>query len=64
MTSNELVNAVRGPIILITVGTLFALDHFTPWGFQQTWPVLLIVLGLLTLLGRMSRPGPTAGGVS
>jgi len=64
MTSNELVGAVRGPIILITVGTLFALDHFTPWGFQQTWPVLLIVLGLLTLLGRMSRPGPTAGGVS
>ncbi|PYT32461.1 MAG: hypothetical protein DMG57_01845 [Acidobacteria bacterium] len=64
MTSNELVCAVRGPIILITVGSLFALDHFTPWGFQQTWPVLLIVLGLLTLLGRMSRPGPTAGGVS
>ena len=64
MTSNELVSAVRGPIILITVGSLFALDHFTPWGFQQTWPVLLIVLGLLTLLGRMSRPGPTAGGVS
>src|SRR6266480_3720664 len=61
MTSNELVCAVRGPIILITVGSLFALDHFTPWGFQQTWPVLLIVLGLLTLLGRMSRPGPTAG---
>ena len=64
MASNELVGAVRGPIILITVGTLFALDHFTPWGFQQTWPVLLIVLGLLTLLGRMSRPGPSAGGVS
>jgi len=64
MTSNELVCAVRGPIILITVGSLFALDHFTPWGFQQTWPVLLIVVGLLTLLGRMSRPGPTAGGVS
>jgi len=64
MISNELVCAVRGPIILITVGSLFALDHFTPWGFQQTWPVLLIVLGLLTLLGRMSRPGPTAGGVS
>ena len=64
MTSNELVCAVRGPIILITVGSLFALDHFTPWGFQQTWPVLLIVLGLLTLLGRMSRPGPSAGGVS
>ena len=64
MTSNELVSAVTGPIILITLGTLFALDHFTPWGFHQTWPVLLIVWGLLTLLRRASRPGPTAGGAS
>jgi len=61
---NELVRAVRGPIILITIGTLFALDHFTPWGFQQTWPVILIVIGLLTLLGRATRSGPTAGGVA
>jgi hypothetical protein len=64
INSNELVRAVRGPIILITIGTLFALDHFTPWGFQQTWPVILIVIGLLTLLGRATRSGPTAGGVA
>ena len=29
ITGNELVRAVRGPILLITIGTLFALDHFT-----------------------------------
>jgi hypothetical protein len=63
-TGNELVRAVRGPIILITIGTLFALDHFTPWGFQETWPVILIVLGLLTLVGRATRSGPTTGGVA
>jgi hypothetical protein len=63
INSNELVRAVRGPIILITIGTLFALDHFTPWGFQQTWPVILIVIGLLTLVSRATRSGPTAGGV-
>ena len=64
ITSNDLVRAVRGPIILITIGTLFALDHFTRWGFQQTWPVILIVIGLLTLIGRATRttPGPTPGG--
>lgn len=62
ITGNELIRAVRGPIILITVGTLFALDHFTPWGFHQTWPVILIVVGLLTLIGRATRSGPTAGG--
>ena len=33
ISGNDLVRAVRGPIILITIGTLFALDHFTPYGF-------------------------------
>jgi len=61
ISNNELMRAVRGPIILITIGTLFALDHFTPFGFQQTWPVILIVIGLLTLIGRATRPGSTPG---
>jgi hypothetical protein len=30
---------------------LFAFDRFTPFRFSQTWPVLLIVIGLLRLLG-------------
>ncbi len=64
ITGNDLVRAVRGPIILITIGTLFALDHFTPYGFQQTWPVILIVVGLLTLVGRATRRGPTTGGAA
>jgi hypothetical protein len=64
ITGNDLVRAVRGPIILITIGTLFALDHFTPYGFQQTWPVILIVVGLLTLVGRATRRGPTPGGAA
>lgn len=64
ITGNDLVRAVRGPIILITIGTLFALDHFTPYGVQQTWPVILIVIGLLTLAGRATRSGSTPGGAS
>ena len=64
ISGNELIRAIRGPIILITVGTLFALDHMTPYGFQQTWPVILIVVGLLTLAGRATRTGPPAGGVA
>ncbi len=55
MDRTELACAVRGPIILITIGTLFAVDHFTPYGFARTWPVLLIVIGLLTLV---TRGGP------
>jgi hypothetical protein len=50
--SLSLVRAVRGPLMLIAVGTLFALDHFTRYKIWQTWPTLLILLGLLILLER------------
>ncbi len=48
-TSTSLCHAVSGPLMLITVGTLFALDHFAGVGFSRTWPALLIVFGLLKL---------------
>ena len=50
------IRAIRGPIILITVGVLFALQSFNIYGFDQTWPVLLIVIGLLHLIGRTTIP--------
>jgi Domain of unknown function (DUF5668) len=59
----NLVHAIRGPITLITLGVLFAADHLTPYGFGQTWPVLLIVFGLLSLLGRGAHAEPPAGRV-
>ena len=46
------IRAIRGPITLITLGVLFALNNFTPYGFSETWPVLLIVFGVLSLLCR------------
>jgi hypothetical protein len=57
----SLARALRGPVTLITLGVLFALNNFTPYGFGQTWPVLLIVFGLLSLLGRGAEPRPPAG---
>jgi hypothetical protein len=53
----SLVRAIRGPVTLITLGVLFALNNFTPYQFHQTWPVLLIVFGLLSLLRRSVDPG-------
>jgi hypothetical protein len=47
--STVLLRALRGPIIMITVGVLFALDEFTTLSFRETWPAILIVLGLLSL---------------
>ena len=66
MSSNErpLVCAIRGPIMMIAVGTLFALAQFTPYRFHQTWPVLLIVLGLLKLLDRVGRSDRPPSGVT
>ena len=54
--SYDVIRAIRGPITLITVGALFALQNFTRYGFDQTWPVLLIVIGLLSLLQRGAAP--------
>lgn len=55
--SAYLVRAITGPIILITIGVLFAFDRFTEFRFSQTWPVLLIVVGLLKLAGGGGRFG-------
>jgi hypothetical protein len=54
--SRPMICALRGPVTLITLGVLFALNNFTSWGFQQTWPVLLIVFGLLSLARRAAMP--------
>ena len=59
------VRSIRGPVTLMTVGILFALNNFTPYRFEQTWPVLLIVFGLLSLLrrGAAQRTPEAAAGV-
>jgi hypothetical protein len=56
--SAALLNAIRGPVVMITVGVLFALDNFTPFSFNRTWPLLLVVVGILSL-GK--RRGPLHG---
>jgi len=64
-SSGNLFAAIRGPIMLITLGTLLAVDHFGPYGFWRTWPALIIVFGVLKLLERTaSRPasGPDLQG--
>ena len=57
--SSSMIRAIRGPVTLITIGVLFALNNFTPYSFDRTWPVILIVFGLLSLLRRGTQPvGP------
>lgn len=53
-----LLAAVRGPILLISLGGLFLIDRLTPYGFWKTWPVLVILLGALKLVERLASRGP------
>ena len=52
-TNYNLVQAIRGPIMLILLGTLVALDYFGVYGFSRTWPILIIAFGLLKLLEKL-----------
>jgi uncharacterized protein YaaW (UPF0174 family) len=49
--------AIQGPVLMITLGALLALDQFGSLSFGRTWPVLLIVFGLFKL---MERTGTTS----
>jgi hypothetical protein len=50
------VRAARGPLVLITLGVLFALDQGGTIPFYRTWPVLFIVFGVLKLIERLLAP--------
>ncbi len=53
---------LTGPVILITLGSLFLLDQLVPgWGFGKTWPLLLIVVGVVRLIDITQPPEPPRG---
>ncbi|HEU5022905.1 MAG TPA: DUF5668 domain-containing protein, partial [Bryobacteraceae bacterium] len=53
--SHLLLRAIKGPVIMITIGVLFAADRFTDYRFYQTWPILLIVIGILQFVAGRGR---------
>ena len=50
-----------GPAVLVTLGVLFLLQEYYIISFEQSWPVLLLVIGVMIFL---SRPAPTEGHIS
>ena len=50
------VQAIRGPVLLITVGVLFAMHQAGIISFSRTWPLIIIVIGLVKLFERMVAP--------
>ncbi len=51
-----LMGALRGPLLLMALGGLLTAHRFTDVPFGKTWPVLLIVFGVMKLLQRMIGP--------
>lgn len=49
---------LMGPAVLITLGVLFMLSEFGVAHFERTWPILLIVIGLVKVLaGNLDTAG-------
>jgi hypothetical protein len=53
---------LMGPVFLITLGLVFLIAEFVPeWGVRKTWPVLLVVIGVIKLLDSARPPRPPEG---
>jgi hypothetical protein len=51
-----------GPVILISLGMMFLLDQFLPgWGIGRTWPLLLVIVGVLKLVDSTRPPRAPQG---
>lgn len=53
--------SLPGGLILITLGTLFAIERTVGLSFRYTWPVILIVAGGIGLLRALVGPAAFAG---
>lgn len=49
---------MMAPAVLITLGVLFLMDNLGARGFHDTWPLLLIVIGIVKVL---QYTAPTEG---
>ncbi len=58
--ASTLVQAIRGPIMLIVLGALVEIDYAGVYGFWRTWPILIILFGLLKLLEHAGPKPPVS----
>jgi hypothetical protein len=49
------INRIRGPVYILTAGVLGLLAEFTRYGWDRTWPVWIIVTGLLMFASHNAR---------
>ncbi len=47
---NRRAYSLVGPVLLITLGTIFLVQQFVPgWGIRKTWPLLFVAIGITKL---------------
>jgi hypothetical protein len=49
------INRIRGPVYILTAGVLGLLAEFTRYGWGRTWPVWIIVTGVLMFAQHNAR---------
>jgi hypothetical protein len=49
MNNGTFAAAARGPVLMIVIGALFAIDHAGGTSIHRTWPVILVALGGMRL---------------
>ncbi|MDD5167802.1 MAG: DUF5668 domain-containing protein [Syntrophales bacterium] len=57
MEKREKMNILTGGMILITLGVLIILSNTHIWAFGKSWPILLIVIAVCTLIQRLKDLG-------
>lgn len=57
MEAKEKMHILTGGMILITLGVLIILSNLNIYGFERSWPLLLIVISIGTLIQRIKDIG-------
>jgi predicted membrane protein len=57
MERKEKMHVITGGMVLITLGVLIILGNTQTWSFSRSWPVLLIVIAVGTLIQRFRDLG-------
>ncbi len=57
MKMREKMDIVTGGLILITLGCLITLNNMDLYGFDKSWPILLLVIALAMLMQKVKDIG-------
>jgi hypothetical protein len=60
---SALARALRGPVLLATFGLLLALSNLADFRFRYSWPILVIVYGVMRLAEALLPKAPQSGPV-